>query len=151
MAKIAAFKRVLSKHKNIGVDASIFIYQFEQHPQFEPLCSVIFELLTREKIFITASSLLVSEVFVQPFMKKDIETIALYEQVFSALPQFSLIDVDYAVAKIAAQIRAEYRILLPDALHLACSIRSGASLFITNDRALKKVKDIQVVCLKDYL
>jgi len=39
----------------------------------------------------------------------------------------------------------------PDAIQIAVGIIYGADAFLTNDSGLKKVNDIRVVILKDFL
>lgn len=150
MAQIKRFENELRKHKRVGIDSSIFIYKFEQNKEFEPLCSVIFTTLSKNKLHLITSAVTASEILVQPFAKKDIEIINLYENLFLTLPNFTLTPIDYKLAKIAAQIRAEDKILLPDAFQIAAAIQEKASMFITNDLKLKKVTDIKILCLKDY-
>lgn len=151
MAQIKQFARDLAKHRVIAVDSSIFIYKFEQNSKFEGLCSVVFELLDEGSIELITSSVTASEILVRPFQLKDIETISLYESVLQQLPNFTLVNIDYPLAKLAAQLRAQYVILLPDALQLAAALMYKATLFVTNDRQLKKVKDIKVLYLGNYL
>jgi len=38
----------------------------------------------------------------------------------------------------------------PDALQIGTAIVSGTGCFVTNDEKLKKVKEIEVILLKDY-
>ena len=151
MARIKPFIQLLQKHKRIGIDSCVFIYKFEQHPRYEPLCSVIFEALSHHKIELITSIITVSEVLIQPIKKKQGEIVLLYENVFETLPHFSLVPIDYAQAKAAALLRAEYTLRGPDALHIAAMLTHGAEIFITNDRRLKKVKDLKIVCLQEYM
>ena len=48
-------------------------------------------------------------------------------------------------------MRARYMIRLPDALQLAAAIQAGATLFVTNDKRVKKVDAVEVVILSDFL
>ena len=52
---------------------------------------------------------------------------------------------------LAAHKAPEYGIRVPDALQIATALESRATAFVTNDRRLKKVKDLDVIVLKDYL
>jgi predicted nucleic acid-binding protein len=38
-----------------------------------------------------------------------------------------------------------------DAIQIAASINVGADVFITNDVKLKKIKELKIIVLKDYL
>ncbi len=151
MEKIGAFASILHKHKLVGIDSSIFIYSFEQHPQFEKLSSLVFESLSSGALHLITSVISVSEIMVRPFQIKNIAAIQAYESAFTTMPHFTLASIDFEIAKIASLLRAENNILLPDALQLATALKYKATLFVTNDARLKKVKDIAVVCLHDYL
>ena len=39
----------------------------------------------------------------------------------------------------------------PDALQVAASLRSNAEAFITNDRRLKKIKEIEIIVMEEAL
>ena len=151
MVKIKKFQTLLKQYVRVAVDASIFIYQFEQHPQFEPLCSVLFDGISTRQLQLTTSTITVSEVMIKPVQLSDTEVVTLYEGVFTGLPNFTLLDVDYVIAKLAAYIRAHYRILLPNAIHIASALQAKADVFITNDEQLKTIREIKVICLKDYV
>lgn len=151
MARIKQFEAIIKKHTRIGIDASVFIYLFEQNPSYEPLAAKVFDMVSGGTIHLFASSIALSEVLVRPLEQKDSEVVALYEHAFRSIPHFSLVDIDYMTAKAAAVIRAEYSILLPDALHVAAALKAGATLFVTNDKRLKRIKDIAVACLDDYV
>lgn len=47
-------------------------------------------------------------------------------------------------------LRAQYDIRMPDALQMAAALEAGATLFVTNDRQLRKVQEIGVLLLDDY-
>jgi predicted nucleic acid-binding protein len=55
------------------------------------------------------------------------------------------------LAETAALIRARYTIRLADALQLAAAIQGGATLFLTNDKRVKKLDALQVLVLSDFL
>ena len=49
----------------------------------------------------------------------------------------------------AADIRAHYELRTPDAIMLATAAESGATLVITNDSAWRRIREIDVVLLRD--
>jgi predicted nucleic acid-binding protein len=53
------------------------------------------------------------------------------------------------MAERAAELRARYRIKLPDAIQLAAAISEGWEAFLTNDRRLAQVVEIRVLVLDD--
>jgi len=62
-----------------------------------------------------------------------------------------MLPIDAALARRAIILRASYEIHVPDALQIAAAIEAGATLFVTNDRRLSKVEEIEILLLEDYL
>ncbi|MEW6607058.1 MAG: PIN domain-containing protein [bacterium] len=56
---------------------------------------------------------------------------------------------DPIIAEKAAELRAQYGITTPDAIQFAIGIENNGTLFVTNDKNLKKIKEIEV--LAEYL
>ena len=61
--------------------------------------------------------------------------------------QFVAIDQD--TAQKAAELRARYNLLLPDAFQAAVAIVSGCDALLTNDRGLQRVTELRVLVLDD--
>ena len=49
----------------------------------------------------------------------------------------------------AAELRAKYGLRTPDAIQLASVIYKKGDVLITNDKGLKRVKEIKVLALED--
>jgi predicted nucleic acid-binding protein len=62
-----------------------------------------------------------------------------------------MVAIDERLAEAAALIRARYTIRLPDALQIAAAMQGDATLFVTNDKRIKKVDALEVLVLSDYL
>jgi predicted nucleic acid-binding protein len=56
-----------------------------------------------------------------------------------------LIPVSPSIATLAAQLRAQYRLKLPDALQLATALDIGAAAFVTHDRDFSQVTGISIL------
>lgn len=149
MATLNSLRALLANCRRVGIDSSVFIYTFEQHPRFEPLCALVFQFLSDNRIHVVTSAITVSEVLIKPILDKDSEIVAQYEQAFATLPNFTLVALDYGLARTAAHLRARYNIRLPDAFQIAAALHERADIFITNDRALKKIKEVKIITLTD--
>ena len=53
------------------------------------------------------------------------------------------------IAPKAAEIRAIHQVRTPDAIQLATAFLGGATHFLTNDRALRKYTEIQILVVAD--
>jgi predicted nucleic acid-binding protein len=58
------------------------------------------------------------------------------------------VPVTLEVARHAARLRAAYGLRTPDAIHLATAVAAEAAEFVTTDRRLARVKEIEVRVLK---
>ena len=59
--------------------------------------------------------------------------------------------VSEQVAETAARLRGDYTVRTPDAIQLATAICGQASIFLTNDRRLPSLPDIEVFLVDDLL
>ncbi len=60
---------------------------------------------------------------------------------------FAVIDRD--CARQAAELRARYNLLLPDALQVATALRQGCDALLTNDVALRRVSELTVLLVSE--
>jgi predicted nucleic acid-binding protein len=69
------------------------------------------------------------------------------------LPNVTVVAPDYETSKDAARLRARYTLRTPDALLVATARRQAAQAFVTNDRALRRIKGegVAILVLGDYL
>jgi predicted nucleic acid-binding protein len=69
-------------------------------------------------------------------------------EAFSAVSKLGL---DLESAERAARLRATHRLKTPDALQVAVASQAGCEAFLTNDRALRRVTEINVLVLADLI
>ena len=60
-------------------------------------------------------------------------------------------EVLHEVSEMASKLRAKYSIKTPDAIQIAVGVLYGANKFLTNDPGLKKVDDITVLVLDEFV
>jgi predicted nucleic acid-binding protein len=64
----------------------------------------------------------------------------------------NLIEISESIADKAGRLRGEYPHLRTiDAIQISAALDVDADIFLTNDGTLKKIKEINVFILKDYL
>ena len=95
----------------------------------------------------------VLEILVKPRRDGHFAASRDYEELLTTYPNLHILDVDIAVAVLAAELRAKYAIRTPDALQIATAVHAGASGLITNDEQLKQVahEGIELLLLDDLL
>ena len=91
------------------------------------------------------------ETCVQPQRDGRSDLVRIYEQTLLNSRQVQMVSIDIALARRAVQIRAQHGFRVPDALQLSAALEHGATLFVTNDRRMKKVTELPVLILDDYV
>jgi predicted nucleic acid-binding protein len=92
-----------------------------------------------------------AEVLVQPLATARPDLVQRYRDLLLQGPHLALPDLTPQTAERVAELRARYGIRLPDAFQLATGLERGASHFSTNDVRLRRVTELRVLILEDYL
>lgn len=74
-----------------------------------------------------------------------------FRDLLTSLPPLTVAPIDLETSLLAANLRATYSLRTPDALQIAACLQHGATAFVTNDRRLLRVSDLQVIVLDDLL
>jgi predicted nucleic acid-binding protein len=141
----------LTAHTVLGLDTAPFIYLWEQHPKYYPLSERLFHYLKNPEIQGITSIITLIEACIHPQRQGRQDLVQAYERALLHSQQIRTFPVDVALARRAVTLRAQYNIHVPDALQIGAALEAGATAFITNDRRLASVQDIQVLVLDDYV
>ena len=139
------------KHRKVSLDTSIFIYFVERHPRYYDLCDEIFRDIEEGRIEAATSTLTLIEILVQPYRLKKEELVLKFYSLFTTYPNLKWIQLTLGISDLAAQLRAEHNLKTPDAIQIASALSSGATGFVCNDKAFRKVKDIDCLILGDQI
>lgn len=132
----------LPQGATVVVDTAPFIYVLEDHAEFAPLFTGLFEAAAARQVHIALSTVTLAEVLTGPYKAGLTALAKRYEKAFSA---YTLVPVSPTIAVLAAQLRAQYRLKLPDALQLATALDLGADAFVTHDRDFSQVTGLTVL------
>ncbi|MDF2663435.1 MAG: hypothetical protein K0Q94_6226 [Paenibacillus sp.] len=132
----------LSSFKKIALDTNIFIYVFEQHPDFGEKAKWLLEQVEEGAYSAVASTISLTEILVKPIREANLALEKQYKLLFAHFPNLSVVPVDNPVAERAAFLRGKYGIKTPDALVIASAILAQADVFVTNDLRLEQVEEI---------
>lgn len=147
---MAELARALRSHELMGLDTSPFIYHIEGRSRFAEPAGVVFDELARGALDGVTSVLTLMELVVRPLQMGRRDVADEYETLVANYPNLVIANVDRTTARRAAELRAVYRLRSPDALQIAACLQAGADLFVTNDRDLRRVKEIEVILLEDF-
>jgi predicted nucleic acid-binding protein len=144
-------RRAVEKHKTIGLDTAPFIYYIEDVAPYADLLDPVFGLMESRGLGAVTSTMTLAEILTKPFGDKNFSLADDIKFTLKSFASLAIVSVDEKLAEAAALIRARYTIRLPDALQVAAAIQGEASLFLTNDKRIRKVDVIEVLVLSDYL
>jgi predicted nucleic acid-binding protein len=123
--------------KNIFWDTNLFIYLFEDSPQFGQAVEDLRRRMLRRNDRLLTSAMSVGEVLVKPVSMGNTALVDRYRTYF-ATSHITVSAFDFGAAEAYARIRQDRGIKPADAIQLACAASAKADLFITNDDRLSQ-------------
>ena len=144
-------KELLEKYQIVGIDTVAFIYHFEENEKYLPFTNILFEMIENGKVRAVTSTITLMEILVKPKRDGNQKAANEYKFILQTFPNLEIRNIDAEVAERAAEIRAKYGVKPPDALQVAASLINNAEVFITNDRELKKIREIETIVMNEAL
>ena len=135
----------------VCIDTAPIIYFIEKNPRYLNVVRPVFAEIDAGRIEAITSTITLLEVLVQPIKANNRSLAEQYREVLLYSEGLTIFEILHEVSEMSSELRAKYSIKTPDAIQVAVSILYGANKFITNDPALKKVSDIDVLVLDDFL
>lgn len=97
-----------------------------------------------------ASVITLTEVLVHPKLDRKVVLENEYRDLLQNSRNFELVPIDAEIAERASTLRIRHNLRTPDALQIAAVLSVGCEAFVTNDKKLKHVDDLEVILLDDY-
>jgi predicted nucleic acid-binding protein len=92
------------------------------------------------------------ELTVHPWRLNRADIARQYEVLLINFPNLKLSDVTREVARRAAQLRARYNLRPADALQVATAMIEGATLWVSNDKQLKRIEpEMETIILDEFV
>ncbi|MHB0876434.1 MAG: type II toxin-antitoxin system VapC family toxin [Anaerolineae bacterium] len=135
----------------VALDTAIFIYAFEDHPQYGAMASEVFALIVGGDLRACCSVLALGEVLTGAYKAGRPDMALRYRALFQNMPGLEMCAMTAETANCMARLRAECGLRTPDAIHIGAAFEWEARAFLTNDGALRRVPGIEVLLLSDYV
>ncbi len=132
----------------LAFDTPVWIHWVERNRDFVPAVVPLMRDLSEGRIVVVTSVVALVEILTGVFAKGDELRARRYRDVFDDTEGIALVDVDQEIAEGAARLRARYTLRTPDAVHLSTALAARASAFVTTDRRLARVREIDVRVLR---
>ena len=132
----------------IFIDTAPFIYLIENNKNYAHLTKELLKELCIENQFIT-SVVTYAEFCVKPKMINDTILIEYFKNLLSEIG-CEMKTINLAIAETTANLRAKYLFLkTPDALQLGTAIYHNCAKFITNDKKLLKITELEIILISE--
>jgi predicted nucleic acid-binding protein len=128
------------------LDACTIIYLIESLEQLGQKTRLLITQTLQNKAQLIVSRLSFLECRVLPLKTKDDDLLRLYNEFFK-LPSLQVIELTEDVINVATDLRASYSgsLRTPDVLQLACALKGKADTFLTGDKKLSAIQEIEVL------
>lgn len=136
-------------NKKVCIDTAPFIYFMESHSHYGKIVKGIFNDIEKGIVEAITTNITLLEVLVHPYRIGNEKLAGRYRDILLNSEGLTTFEVDHEISDQAAKVRAKYSIRTPDAIQISTAIIHNADVFLTNDDALKKISEINVVCLND--
>lgn len=128
----------------VYVDTNIFIYFIEATPGHYDRAAAAFTQLAEKSARVVTNELTVAECLYLPAREENRALIAVYERLFDASGDVTLLPLTGGIARRAAIAGGAMGLKLMDAIHYLSALESGCSHFLTSDSQFKSGPDLQV-------
>jgi len=146
---VRRLKQKIRSFAKVFLDTVIFIYFFEENPQWIDLVLPIFQLAELKKVKLVTSNITALEVITgykksgkEEFVKKFWEMLRDFD--------IELLNFKKTHIEKAAQLRVDFNLRTPDAIQASLAIKDKIPAFVTNDKRFKKIKELKVIYLGDF-
>ncbi|CAN5336154.1 MAG: type II toxin-antitoxin system VapC family toxin [Pyrinomonadaceae bacterium] len=139
----------LAQVSALGLDTAPFIYFVERNPAYLNLAREIFARIDSGAFVGYCSTITLTEVLTLPKRAQNQKLESEYGALLTQSKNLTLVPITADVAALAAELRARYRLHTPDALQIAAALAARCEAFLTNDAALRRVKELRILILND--
>ncbi len=141
----------LAPYKIVGIDTSIFIYFLEASLRYGGLAHATISQITTGSTRGVTSAVTLMEVAVGPLKSGNPRTAFFHASTIRQMPNLFVADIDAPAARAAAGLRAKYGTRAPDALQIGACLHAGATAFVTNDKRLQTIRELEIIVLDDFI
>ena len=139
----------MTEFESVFIDTAPFIYFIEKSDLYFDTMKRFFENCYGKGTRLATSAITMEEYCVYPLKNGNAKSVQNF-RAFLADMEIPVLSVDSEIAYLAATLRAKYlAIKAMDALQLASAICSDCDVFLTNDKQLRQVEEIQVSLVDD--
>jgi predicted nucleic acid-binding protein len=143
--------RRLAGRKGVVLDTMVFIYLFEDSPQFGSVSEFIIEQGRLGKFESIVTPVTAAEIMLKPLQNKRYDLADRYRLALRSMQNVVPVALSFETGLLAGSLRAKYGLPLPDMIQVACAMQSKPPTLITNDKAMEQMEEAEVFLLSAFL
>ena len=142
---------ILRGGHNVVLDTMVFIYCFEDDPQYAGLCEQLILQAAAGLFTGIVTPVTAAEVLVKPLRVGRLDLADRYRDALRSLQNIRMTGISPETGFMAGALRAKYGLPLPDMIQVAVALESQSTALVTNDKALQRIKEVSIVPLDSLL
>jgi predicted nucleic acid-binding protein len=131
------------------LDTAAVIYYVERNPAYAALVDDIFDRVDAGTLQAVTSPITLGECLVMPIRQGLPQAQRDFTDLIVSGANVTFLTLDAPAAQQGAELRARYNLGLLDAFQIAVALAGGSNAFLTNDRALLRVRELPILVLDD--
>ena len=135
----------------VAFDTSPLIYFMERDERFGPVVRPVFQLVDQGALTAVCSTMSLLEVLVAPLRAQDAHLVQSYRNLLLDTRGLVLLSVNSSLAQLAATLRAEHNLSVPDAVVAATALEGKCDVLLTNDPAFQRLTDVRPLLLSTFV
>lgn len=139
----------LDLRQGVVLDTMVFIYLFEDHPAYAERCEQILNRMDKGAFSGVVTPITAAEILVKPIQKEEPLVADRYRAALRSFSNLVSADFNIDIGFMAGSLKARYGLPLPDMFQAAAALKYPAKTLITNDKALQRIKEIDVFLISE--
>jgi predicted nucleic acid-binding protein len=135
--------------KRLFLDTAPVIYFVEKNDRYFALLRAVFDTIDQGTIVAVTSPVTLAECLIVPYRLGQTQLLQAFEDLIVNGDNTVFVVIDDETARRTAELRAKYNLTLTDTIQLATALTADCDSFLTNDMALKRVAELNVIVLDD--
>ena len=132
---------------DVVLDTMIFIYLFEDDQKYGRCCEWLLQQAADGAFTGVITPVTAAELLVKPLQLKRHALADHYRDALRSLPNIRLVSFSPEAGFMAGALKAKYNLPLPDMIQVAMAMERNSTALISNDKALQRVKEVNVILL----
>ncbi|MCS7065706.1 MAG: PIN domain-containing protein [Fimbriimonadales bacterium] len=149
MEERLTLNELVTSLSRVFLDTPPIIYYVEGTERYKTVTAYFFDAIQAGHLEAVTSPITLAECLVLPLRQGNVQLAHQFVQaiLMGTNTQYVPIGVDEAL--LAAEFRVRYNLALTDAFQVAVAVAAGCDAFLTNDKGLKRIREVSVRVLDD--